>query len=128
MKQQKEKVGVTILASGISTMLPLLPNQCSAFATFPGEDSTKIAFTSNRDCNWEIYVMNAQDGSNQTRLTDNADDFAYSLSEASFSSSQLLQIRLQAPHSIVVMMMIIIRHRSLNYYYYYCPPCFSLSS
>jgi hypothetical protein len=54
--------------------------------------------------------------------------FASSLSVAS-SSSRLLQIRRQAPHSIVVMMMIIIRHRSLNYYYYYnCPPCFSLSS
>jgi hypothetical protein len=65
-------VGVTILASGIFTMLPLLPNQFSAFATFPGEDGTRIAFTCNRDCNWEIYVMNAQDGSNQTRLTDNA--------------------------------------------------------
>ncbi|HEU4824572.1 MAG TPA: hypothetical protein VFS97_14205 [Nitrososphaeraceae archaeon] len=32
-------------------------------------DGTKIAFTSNRDVNWEIYVMNAQDGSNQTNLT-----------------------------------------------------------
>jgi len=30
----------------------------------------KIAFASNRDGNWEIYVMNA-DGSNQTRLTYN---------------------------------------------------------
>ena len=69
-------VGVTILASGIFTMLPLLPNQFSAFATFPGEDGTKIAFTSDRDVNTEIYVMNAQDGSNQTRLTDNADSDA----------------------------------------------------
>ena len=70
-------VGVTILALDTFTMLPLLPNQFSAFATFPGEDGTniaftKIAFTSNRDGNTEIYVMNAQDGSNQTRLTDNA--------------------------------------------------------
>jgi hypothetical protein len=31
-------------------------------------DGTKIAFSSNRDGNYEIYVMNA-DGSNQTRLT-----------------------------------------------------------
>jgi Tol biopolymer transport system component len=53
-------------------MLPLLPNQFSAFATFPGENGTKIAFTSDRDGNTDIYVMNAQDGSNQTRLTDNA--------------------------------------------------------
>jgi Tol biopolymer transport system component len=65
-------VGVTILASGTSTMLPLLANQFSAFATFPGEDGKKIAFSSDRDGNTEIYVMNAQDGSNQTRLTDNA--------------------------------------------------------
>jgi Tol biopolymer transport system component len=35
-------------------------------------DGTKIAFTSYRDGNTDIYVMNAQDGSNQTRLTDNA--------------------------------------------------------
>jgi len=33
-------------------------------------DGKKIAFASDRDGNWEIYVMNA-DGSNQTRLTDN---------------------------------------------------------
>ena len=31
----------------------------------------KIAFASDRDGNWEIYVMNA-DGSNQTRLTNNS--------------------------------------------------------
>ena len=36
----------------------------------------KIAFSSNRDGNWEIYVMNA-DGTNQTRLTNDAgpDDY-----------------------------------------------------
>jgi Tol biopolymer transport system component len=40
-------------------------------------DGTKIAFSSNRDGNWEIYVMNA-DGSGVTRLTTNrsADDAA----------------------------------------------------
>jgi Tol biopolymer transport system component len=63
-------VGVTILASGTFTILPLLANQFSAFATFPGEDG-KIAFSSDRDGNTEIYVMNAQDGSNQTNLTMN---------------------------------------------------------
>jgi Tol biopolymer transport system component len=68
-------VGVTILALDTFTMLPLLPNQFSAFATFPGEDG-KIAFTSDRDGNTDIYVMNAQDGSNQTNLTlDPAFDF-----------------------------------------------------
>jgi hypothetical protein len=64
-------VGITILASVAFTMLTLLPNQFSAFATVPGEDGTKLAFTSDRDVNRKIYVMNAQDGSNQTRLTDN---------------------------------------------------------
>jgi TolB protein len=32
-------------------------------------DGEKIAFSNNRDRNWEIYVMNAADGSGQTRLT-----------------------------------------------------------
>ena len=44
-------------------------------------DGSKIAFYSNRDGNYEIYVMNA-DGSEQTNLTNNpADD-----SQPSFSS------------------------------------------
>ena len=33
-------------------------------------DGSRIAFTSYRDGNWDIYVMDA-DGSNQQRLTDN---------------------------------------------------------
>ena len=33
-------------------------------------DGTKIAFVSDRDMTWEIYVMNA-DGTGQTRLTNN---------------------------------------------------------
>jgi Tol biopolymer transport system component len=41
-----------------------------AQAAFPGVNG-KIAFQSDRDGNWEIYVMNA-DGSGQTRLTFNA--------------------------------------------------------
>src|SRR4051812_804225 len=64
-------VGITILASVAFTALTLLPNQTSAFATVPGEDGTKIAFTSDRDVNRKIYVMNAQDGSNQTNPTMN---------------------------------------------------------
>jgi Tol biopolymer transport system component len=63
---------MTILASVAFTTLTLSPTQFSAFATVPVEDGTKLAFTSDRDVNREIYVMNAQDGSNQTRLTDNA--------------------------------------------------------
>ena len=39
----------------------------------PASDGTKIAFTSNRDGNYEIYVMDP-DGTNQARLTDNSHD------------------------------------------------------
>ncbi len=38
-----------------------------AGATFPGSND-KVAFTSNRDGNEEVYTMNA-DGSAQTRIT-----------------------------------------------------------
>jgi TolB protein len=41
----------------------------AAHAAFPGANG-KIAFTSDRDGNWEIYVMNA-DGTGLTRLTNN---------------------------------------------------------
>ena len=65
---------IIILSSIFIAALPLpiiLPNQ-SAFATTPpGESSCRIAFTSTRDLNEEIYVMNAEDGSNQIRLTNN---------------------------------------------------------
>jgi Tol biopolymer transport system component len=54
-----------------NTQIPITGNdkqqERSAFATFPGTNG-KIAFTSNRDGNFEIYVMNA-DGSNQQRIT-----------------------------------------------------------
>ena len=63
---------IIILSSIFIAALPLpiiLPNQ-SAFATPPGE-SSKIAFISTRDLNEEIYVMNAADGSEQIRLTNN---------------------------------------------------------
>ena len=48
----------------------------TAYDNFPAwsSDGTRIAFTSKRDGNQEIYIMNV-DGSDQTRLTDNpADD------------------------------------------------------
>ena len=43
-----------------------------AYETFPtwSPDGLRIAFVSNRDGNFEIYVMNA-DGSNQTNLSKN---------------------------------------------------------
>src|SRR2546425_3331127 len=45
----------------------IFPNQ--AFAAFPGVNG-KIVFETERDDNWEVYVMNA-DGSGQTNLTNN---------------------------------------------------------
>lgn len=50
--------------------MSLTGNQAAWAGTFPGENG-KIAFTSNRDGNAEIYVMNP-DGTGQTRLTNNA--------------------------------------------------------
>ena len=63
---------VVIYASSVF-MLPSQPNQ-SAFGTLAGPNE-QIVFYSERDGNQEIYVMNAADGSNQTRLTSvNAND------------------------------------------------------
>ncbi len=59
---------VVIYASSVF-ILPSQPNQ-SAFGTVPGPNE-QIVFYSDRDGNQEIYVMNAADGSNQTRLTYN---------------------------------------------------------
>ena len=58
---------IIIYTSGVF-ILPLQPNQ-SAFGTSPGPNE-QIAFYSERDGNQEIYIMNAADGSNLTRLTD----------------------------------------------------------
>jgi Tol biopolymer transport system component len=60
---------VVIYASSVF-MLPSQPNQ-SAFGTLSGPNE-QIVFFSNRDGNQEIlYVVNAADGSDQTRLTYN---------------------------------------------------------
>ncbi len=40
----------------------------------PTLDNTKIAFVSNQDDNWEIYVMDA-DGSNLMNLTNHSETF-----------------------------------------------------
>jgi len=61
------ELAVAVFASSIFAALPSsMPNQFSAFATFLGENG-KIAFTKQRDANYDLYVMNP-DGSGQTRL------------------------------------------------------------
>src|SRR5918992_45841 len=66
------QVIITIFTSSVF-FLPLDANQ-SAFGTLGGPDE-QIVFFSERDGNQQIYVMNAADGSNQTRLTSaNAND------------------------------------------------------
>src|SRR5215211_6481668 len=58
----------------LPSLLVILTNQSAWAGTFPGPNG-QIAFSSNRDGNFEIYSMNADDGSDVTRLTDNdADD------------------------------------------------------
>jgi TolB protein len=55
-------------------MTDLSNNPAEDWAPTWSPDGSQIAFQSNRDGNWEIYVMNA-DGSNQTNVTnDPADD------------------------------------------------------
>lgn len=56
--------GIEIIAGGTPTPPP---------TPTPGPAGGRIAFFSERDGNYEIYVMNA-DGSNQTRLTNNPTD------------------------------------------------------
>ena len=59
----------------LALVAAMLALPASSESAFPG-DSGKIAFTSNRDGNLEIYAMNA-DGSDVKRLTDNpAEDSA----------------------------------------------------
>ena len=67
---------VSAVGLGLPAIAALLVWADAAQASFPGGNG-KIAFTSDRDGNNEIYVM-ATDGSNQTRLTNNAggDDLA----------------------------------------------------
>src|SRR5918992_52807 len=60
------QVIITIFTSSVF-FLPLDANQ-SAFGTLGGPNE-QIVFFSDRDGNQQIYVMNAGDGSNQTRLT-----------------------------------------------------------
>ena len=66
-KSLKPQLAVTLSAA---VALTLVIGALSASAAFPGANG-KIAFTSERDGNQEIYVMNG-DGSGVTRLTSNA--------------------------------------------------------
>src|SRR5918992_2623739 len=62
---------VSIIGTSIFSISILSSMSPPAHSTFPGENS-KIAFSSDRDGNsLAIYVMNADDGSGQTRLTYN---------------------------------------------------------
>ena len=55
---------------------PLLQGDSRRDGGASDDEGTKIAFVSNRDGDYEIYVMNA-DGSGQTNLTNNRlHDFA----------------------------------------------------
>ena len=58
------KKNVIVCAVAILALLPVV----SACGCQPQPAGNRIAFVSNRDGNFEIYVMDA-DGSNQTRLT-----------------------------------------------------------
>ena len=65
------KVAVTaVLRALVVAALCVLAAVPAAHAAFPGANG-KIAFTSTRDGNDEIYTMNA-DGTGQTRITNNA--------------------------------------------------------
>jgi Tol biopolymer transport system component len=72
--------GIVIICTSSLFLAPPQTNYYSAFGTLAGPNE-QIVFFSERDGNQEIYVMNAADGSNQTRLTSiNASD-----SDASWS-------------------------------------------
>jgi Tol biopolymer transport system component len=67
----KRTAGISLAALLLTSVITLAGNflMPSASATFPGENG-RIAFTSERDGNFEIYAMNS-DGGGITRLTNN---------------------------------------------------------
>jgi redox-regulated HSP33 family molecular chaperone len=65
------KVKRTFMSEGKLLIITLMAFFLSLLVATNASAAGKIAFTSNRDGNIEIYVMNA-DGSGQTRLTTNA--------------------------------------------------------
>ena len=62
-------IPIGLLALLLTTFIAGLASTAPTRAAFPGENG-KIAFTSDRDGDREIFVMNA-DGTNQTQLTSN---------------------------------------------------------
>jgi|DewCreStandDraft_4_1066084.scaffolds.fasta_scaffold17006_5 TolB protein len=74
---KKIKVAVVVVLMMIVVMISCSkkeeasPTELVTTATPVGVGGGKIAFYSDRDGNWEIYVMDAN-GSNQTRLTNNS--------------------------------------------------------
>jgi len=71
MRKNKHKRWLAAwLLAAIGTAIALLAGSTPAPAAFPGVNG-KIAFESDRDGNYDIYVMNA-DGSDQVSLTDSS--------------------------------------------------------
>ena len=59
----KKTIAIMCVAIALCSLLMVMPVAASG--------GGRIAFTSDRDGNYEIYTMNA-DGTGQTRLTNNA--------------------------------------------------------
>ena len=55
-----------------SNLINLTNNSATDHYSSWSPDGSQITFTSDRDSNYEIYLMDA-DGSNQARLTNNPD-------------------------------------------------------
>ena len=74
--QVPERFAFVFAISAILLLLPSLSvipiNQSAWAGTFPGPNG-QIAFSSNRDGNFEIYTM-SEDGSDETRLTEEDED------------------------------------------------------
>ena len=69
---EKEIVDVKPTSNPTADITRLTNNSSYDYSPFWSPDGTKIAFTSERDGNAEIYIMNS-DGTKQTRLTNTFD-------------------------------------------------------